>query len=548
MKKIRALFKFQYCLTGAIAATTLLLSGCNNDEDESLREKSIIYCSEGSPESFNPQTVTSGTTVDAVANQLYNRLIAFNSDDNSIIPSIAKSWHVTRDGKKVTFYLRKDIKFHQTDYFTPTRNLNADDVLFSFNRILDPNNIYYQAAAGTFPYFQNVNFAGLVNKIEKINEHTVRISLNYQDASFLAHMASTYAVILSKEYADQLSKAGDEKLIDQLPIGTGPYKFQEYRTGSIIRYYKHEGYWQKTNDAKQVVFDITTNNSGRLAKLLAGECDIVAYPIAHKKIEEFPDVTLESVTSLNVAYLGFNTAKPPFDNKLVRKAVAHAVNKKAIIDAVYFGRAEQAKSVLPQTSWAYDTSLTEHHYNPDLARALLIEAGYTEGLTIDVWAMPVQRAYNPDALTMAKLIQSDLQQIGIRVNIVSYEWVTFLRKLSRGEHQSVLLGWSADHPDPDNFFSPLLSCASAETGSNRAFWCNQDFDDILSDALLTTNPVQRKAFYRQAMAIVKEEIPLLPIAHSKRYQAKANYITGKSLDSFGGINLSRVHKNDSGDK
>ncbi|QOL27137.1 ABC transporter substrate-binding protein [Thalassotalea sp. LPB0316] len=542
MKKTKQLFTLQRYFAGLVSAMTLLMAGCSNDEDVSLREKSIIYCSEGSPESFNPQTVTSGTTIDAIANQLYNRLITFNSEDNSIIPAIAKSWHVTRDGKKVTFYLRKDIRFHHTDYFTPTRNLNADDVLFSFNRILDPKNPYHQVVSGNFPYFQNVNFTGLVENIEKINDYTVRISLNYPDASFLAHLASTYSVILSKEYADQLSRTGDEKLIDQLPIGTGPYKFKEYRTGSLIRYYQHEHYWQKTNNATQVVFDITTNNSGRLAKLLAGECDIVAYPIAHKKIQEFPDVMLESVTALNVAYLGFNTAKPPFNDKKVRQAVAHAVNKQAIIDAVYFGRAEQAKSVLPQSSWAYDKTLTEHEYDPALARALLIDAGYPDGLTIDVWAMPVQRAYNPDALTMAKLIQSDLQQIGITVNIVSYEWVTFLRKLSRGEHQSVLLGWSADHPDPDNFFSPLLSCASAETGSNRAFWCNQAFDEILSEALSTTNPNQRKAFYRQAMAIVKDEIPLLPIAHSKRYQAKANYITGKSLDAFGGVNLSRVNK------
>ena len=259
-------------------------------------------------------------------------------------------------------------------------------------------------------------------------------------------MASTYAVILSKEYADQLSLASNEKQIDQLPIGTGPYKYQEYKTGSLIRYYKHPDYWQETNDAQQVVFDITPNNSGRLAKLLAGECDLVAYPIAHQPIINNPNLTLESVTSLNVAYLGFNTAKPPFNNKMVRRAVAHAINKKAIIDAVYFGRAEAATSVLPQSSWAYDNSLTHHMYDPELAKQLLTQAGYPDGLTIDVWAMPVRRAYNPDALTMAKLIQSDLQQIGISVNIISYEWVTFLRRLSKGEHQSVLLGWSADHP------------------------------------------------------------------------------------------------------
>jgi cationic peptide transport system substrate-binding protein len=111
------------------------LVACDGENDQSLSENSIIYCSEGSPESFNPQTVSSGTTIDATSNQLYNRLISFKGEQNTIAPSLAKSWHVTRDGKMITFYLRKNVSFHQTNYFTPTRFFNADDVLFSFNRI-----------------------------------------------------------------------------------------------------------------------------------------------------------------------------------------------------------------------------------------------------------------------------------------------------------------------------------------------------------------------------------------------------------------------------
>ena len=534
--------KFNYY--NYLALFIIVLSGCDSNETLSLSKKSIIYCSEGAPESFNPQTVTSGTTIDATANQLYNRLIEFNPTDNSIIPAIAKSWHVTRDGKMVTFYLRKDIEFHQTTYFSPTRTLNGDDVLFSFNRMLDENHQYHPISGGKYPFFQNAQLVNLIDSIEKINDYTIRFQLTHSDSSFLANIGGNSAVILSKEYADELVELNTMQEIDMLPIGTGPFKFKQYSSGAFIRYEPHANYWRGKSELKQLVFDITPRDTGRLTKLLAGECDIIAYPIAHEKIKQHPNLTLESVTSFNVGYFGFNTSKPPFNDPLVRKALSYAINKQAILETVYTGQAEIADGLIPNSSWAYDSSITSQEYSITKAQALLAEAGYSEGFSMDLWAMPVQRAYNPDAVTMAKLIQADLQKIGVDVEIVfDYEWATFLRKISEGEHQSVLLGWSADHPDPDNFFSTLLSCASAITGSNRTFWCNEEFDQLIQSALQTSNINRRKAYYSKALKLINEEVPLIPIAHSKRYQARANNINGSLLRSIGGIDFNGVTKN-----
>jgi cationic peptide transport system substrate-binding protein len=143
---------------------------------------------------------------------------------------------------------------------------------------------------------------------------------------------------------------------------------------------------------------------------------------------------------------------------------------------------------------------------------------------------------------MAKLIQADLGNIGIKVNIISYEWNTFLNRLNLGEHQSFLLGWSADHPDPDNFFTPMLTCAATHTGSNTTFWCNQEYDVIIKKALQTTNIKQRKKYYAQAMSILIQEVPLIPIAHSKRYQARGSNVMGKIMTPFGAINFYQVSK------
>jgi len=533
---------YKSALTLIVFTLTSLLSGCNDGDKISLSERSIIYCSEGSPESFNPQLSTSGTTSDASSKLLYNSLIAYKGKNNILEPALAKSWHITHDGKKITFYLRQDVSFHQTSNFTPTRNLNADDVIFSFNRILDKEHSFHQVSGGHYPFFQSVKFAELVKEIEKINDYTVRFVLKRNNSSFMANLATDYAVILSAEYGEQLSKANTKHEMDIHPVGTGPFMLKDYRVGSFIRFYRHESYWHEKAKIEQLVYDISPSKTSRLTKLLAKECDVSSYPIAHQKITEREDLQLESVTSLNVGYFGFNTQKAPFDNKLVRQAISLAINKQAIIDTVYESQAASAKSILPETSWAYDSQTPELGYDPVKAKSLLEIAGYAQGFSMDVWAMPVQRAYNPNAVTMAKLIQADLKKIGVKVKIISYEWSTFLRRLSLGEHQSFLLGWTADHPDPDNFFTPMLSCSASELGNNRTFWCNEEYDELLRKALKTSNMSKRKKYYAKAMAIINEEMPLLAIAHSKRFQARGINVKGNILENFGSISFHDVAK------
>ncbi len=521
----------------------VLLSACDTQEQAKLSEQSIIYCSESSPESFNPQIVTSQTTIDATSNQFYNRLITYQANNDRILPSLAKSWHVTRDGKMITFYLRKDVSFQQTQYFTPTRKLNADDVLFSFNRILNEDHPFHYVSGGQYPFFQHIKFNQLIESIEKINNHTVRFKLTQANSSILAHIATDFAVILSSEYAQQLASSNNHQQIDTLPIGTGPYKLKEYRVGSYIRYEPHQQYWGNKGAIKNLIFDITPSNTGRLTKLLAGECDVVSNPIAHEKIMERNDLSLNEVTSFDVSYLGFNTRKKPFDDKRIRQAIALAINKQTIIDTVYFGRAELADALIPQNSWAFDKSLSAPRPSIDMAKKLLLEAGIEQEFTIELWLLSENKKYNPDPLTMARLIKADLKEIGINVQIIEYEQqIEFLAGLEKGQHQAALLGWAVEHSDPNSFFTPLLSCDATTQKNNKTFWCDQDFDNALQKSLQTTNKSRRKKYYSTALAIINEEKPLIPIAHSKRFQAKSNKVQGKTISTIGGINFNQVRK------
>ena len=170
---------------------------------------------------------------------------------------------------------------------------------------------------------------------------------------------------------------------------------------------------------------------------------------------------------------------------------------------------------------------------------MLKEAGIKH-LSIDIWAMPVARAYNPNALKTAELIQSDLANIGVKVNIISYDWSVFSQRLSRDEYDSVLIGWNADNSDPDNFFTPLLSCSAMQSNNNRSRWCNKEFDAILDRAREVSTQAERKEIYQEAEAFLAEQVPMLSLAHAKRVALTRSNIHDMQLTPFGGISFART--------
>lgn len=520
------------------------ISACQPSNKSELESKTLLYCSEGAPDLFNPQLVTSGTTIDAVSNQLYNQLVRIDPDTGQVTSDLARKVIISSDGMRYRFYLRKGVTFHSTPYFTPTRTLTSEDVAFTFGRVFQANHPYNKVSGGLYPFFDGIGLAGLVEQILVVDDLTIEFRLGEPQASFLANMATDFAVILSAEYADQLLAKGEPELIDHYPIGTGPYKFVEYKTDHYIRYHSHQDYWAEKGNIEQVVFDITPNNSNRVAKLLTKECDVLGYPSAAdvEYLKNKEGVVLQETTSMNVSYWAFNNNVAPFDNPNVRKALSYAVDKKAIIDAVYLDHAEEANSLLPPSNWAYEPAQNSHEFSIEKAKALLKQEGLEDGFEMDIWAMPVQRVYNPNAGKMAEILQQSLAKLNITARIVTYDWGTFRKRLAKGEHDSVLIGWLADNSDPDNFFRPLLSCAAAFSGSNRSLWCNDEFDDNIYEALSITNSELRKAYYEQAEEIISQQTPLVPIAHAVRYKVYQDQVSGVQFNPYGGINFTHANK------
>jgi dipeptide transport system substrate-binding protein len=236
---------------------------------------------------------------------------------------------------------------------------------------------------------------------------------------------------------------------------------------------------------------------------------------------------------LNVGYLAFNTEKPPFDDKRVRKALSMAVNKQAIIDVIFQGAGKAAKNPIPPTIWSYNDAVVDDPYDPSAATALLAAAGVS-GLKTNIWAMPVQRPYNPNARRMAEMIQADWAKVGVEAEIVSFEWGEYLKRSKNGEHETVLLGWTGDNGDPDNFLFVLLGCEAAKDGANRARWCHTPFNDLLLEAKATANVAERTKLYAQAQVIFKEEAPWVTIAHSVVFKPVRKNVRDFRIDPLGG--------------
>ncbi len=495
--------------------------------------KTLVYCSEGSPEGFTPALYTSGTTFDASARNVFNRLVEFERGTTKIIPGLAESWDVSEDGKEYTFHLRKGVKFHTTKNFTPSRDFNADDVLFSFNRQGDKEHPYHGVSGGTYEYFAAMSMPDLIKEIVKVDDYTVKFVLTRPEAPMIANLAMAFASIHSAEYADKMSDNKDA--FDQNPVGTGPFQMVNYQKDAVIRYKANPDYWMGKAPIDKLVFAITPDASVRYQKLKAGECHVMPYPnpadIEAMKADE--NINLMQQEGLNVGYLAYNTQVAPFDNVKVRKALNMGINKNAIIDAVFQGAGKVAKNPLPPTIWSYNDAVQDDAFDPVAAKKML-EAEGVKDLKMKIWAMPVQRPYNPNARRMAEVIQSDFKNIGVDVEIVSYEWGEYLKRSKEKDRDgAVLLGWTGDNGDPDNFLAVLLGCDGVG-GSNRAQFCDAEFEELIQKAKVTSDPAERTKLYEQAQVVFKEKAPWATIAHSIVSEPVAVNVVDYKINPFGG--------------
>lgn len=523
-----------------------VILACSDDRTKSVIDTGLVYCSEGSPDSFNPHTGTSGTSFDANSRVLFNRLLEADPVTGKLQPSLATKWSKSKDGLSYTFHLRKNVRFHTTQWFKPKRFFNSSDVLFSFNRQRQSDHYFHYFKGLNYNYYHSTGLAKNLRNISLLDNNTVVFHLDEPDHSFLFHLTMDFTSIISAEYGEYVQNNDIvRENFDNKPIGTGPFMLKRYQLDAFIRYTAHPDYMDGEESIENLVFAITPDPTLRYARLISGECDVMAQPLSshYQLLKKNPELNIQQQAGLNIGYWAFNTLKPPFNDVRVRKALSYAINRETILQTVFSGLVESSDSPLPVTmSPHHMDNIEKINYDPILAKKLLAEAGYSKGLEIDIWAIPVQRPYNPDGRLMAKLMQEDLRNIGVKANIISYDWGTFLNKVGEGEHQTALLGWVADNQDAGQFLSTLLSCSARSSKTNRAFWCNPDFDDLIKQAQLTRNPKIKQLLFHKAQEIFRNELPWLPIGSGQTIQASHKNVKNLRIRTTGGISFIGVKK------
>ena len=496
--------------------------------------KSLAFCAAQNPEGFDPAPHISGATFDASSQAIYNRLVEYAPGTTRPVPALAQGWDVSPDGLEYTFHLRPGVKFQTTYFFTPSRDFNADDVVFSLQRQMDRKNPYYDYAGGLWPYFDGMAMPALIDSITKVDDMTVRIKLTRPDPAILGDLAMDFASIVSKEYADTLLKEKKPGNLDKLPVGTGPFQFVGYQPDVRINYRANPDYWRGKPAIDRLSFLINPDPLARGRMMTAGKCQVMADPTPSivARLKKDPDIDVKQTQATDVAYLAYNTKQKPFDDPKVRKALNMAIDRGALVDAIYGGDASVADSPLPVSMWSHLAVIPDSKADPEAAKAALEAAGVKD-LKMKIWVPPVSRTYDPAPKRMAEMIKADLAKAGVTVDIVSNDLGAFIKQTAAPDHDgAVLYGWVSDNGDPDNFLGALLSCDTVGI-SNRAEWCNKDFDKAVLDARKASDPGERVKLYQSAQQTFADDAPWLTIAHTKVSVPVAKSVKNYVVDPLG---------------
>jgi peptide/nickel transport system substrate-binding protein len=482
--------------------------------------QTFVFGAQGEPVSLDTAIIEDGIS-QKITSQIYDTLAKYKGSTTEVEPALAEKWDTSADGKVWTLHLRKGVKFHDGEPF------DAKAVVWNFERwwkTKHPQHENQLKAGQSFPYwegqFDDFDDKSIVSSVEATDQYTVKVTLKQPQAPFLANLAIFAFGIASPKAVE---KWGVE--YGKHPVGTGPFKFVEWKPNQEVVLDANPDYFGPKAKVKRVVVRNIKDNSARLAALKAGEVQA----IEGLNIDDIKVVKADANLYLlprpanNTAYVAFNYHVKEFQNKQVREAIAHAINRKAIIDAFYGGLGLVAKEMQPPALWGYNKDIKDYEYDPKKAQDLLKQAGFPNGFSeitwedgkkepLVFWYMPVTRPYYPSPKEIGEAMAADLAKVGIRAKLQTNEWANYLEQRKKGIMPLYMVGWTGDNGDPDNFVCFFFCPTNVP---REGYYNNPPLSDLLKRAATVQSQAERTKLYQQAEQMLHDDVARLFVANSQ---------------------------------
>lgn len=515
-------------LSLVVASALLMLSGCGSPAVDALSGSVLVYGRGSDSITLDPADAEDGESVKVISN-VFDTLVFYSDDASEIVPALAEKWTVSEDGQTWTFKLREGVTFQDGSPF------DADAVVFTFERLTQPDHPHRHGAS--IPYRADYQ---AIEKVEATAPNEVVFRLSSPSGVFLRKLAMFPASIVSPQ---AVTERGERFKVE--PVGTGAFEFREWVPTERLVLGANENHWRGRPGVDEVVFRPILEPAARKRQLSSREihmADELSIPV-RQQIRDDSSLVLETAPGMNTAYLSMNTERPPFNDPRVRRAVAHAIDKEAILRSAYDGEGTVAKSLVPQAMWGHHPDLVDHPYDPERAKELLREAGIEPGRKIKFYAMRNSRPYMPSPDQVSAIVLEQLRVIGFDPVVVSPDWSQYLEQVGNGEHDLCLFGWQTDNADPDNFLFPLLDKTNAipPHAHNVSFYQSEPVHELLFEAQAITDQDRRLELYRKAQELIHEDVPLVPLMHLDIAVGRTPRVEGYRLHPTGLVILRDVH-------
>jgi peptide/nickel transport system substrate-binding protein len=490
--------------------------------------QTLVFGASGQPSSLDSVDSQDGNSL-VVSNQITETLIFFADGSTDLVPRLATAWSPNEDGTVWTIELRQGVNFHDGSRF------DAEAVKFNFDRwnVSDHPYAFRDEGKTYVPWGWVFNGpreeGGILDEVVVVDEFTVELHMTQPTPFLPSQLAAVYFQFDSP--AAVMEHGADYGTPGVGSVGTGPFKFVSWVEGQQVTLEANPDYWDGAPKVDQVVFRAISEPTARLAELQAGSIDIAVLLAADDleavENDERLTVIIPEVEQ-NVGYLAMHQGNPPLDDLRVRQAIAHALDREAIIEAFYAGLGVPAAAHMPASyfgqgePWPYD-------YDPERAKELLAEAGYPDGFTTELWYMPVSRPYYPAPQPIAETMASYLADVGIEVQLLTEDWTTYLSDYRTGKFPMYMLGWNADYADPDNFLMTFFG----PTAVNDLGWDAPEVVDALNAARQTADQDERARLYAFVIDSNVAAAASIPMAHNRNLNATRANIEGWIMSPLG---------------